>query len=771
VLEDGLWIQTAEGTHQEHIQQSLGANLRLTFSGSNPQPNVTPFNRLNGKFSYLVGQNPSDWHTELTTWGGVRYQDLYPGIDLVIEPGKNPALSFDAAPGSQVDQIKLQVEGVQNLTFIENALHLTTAGTDLTLSIPSLATATNNKTALLESIELPKINQLRENTFEIQNPFVVNNIKARPKLQEITDIFSYSTLLGGGDWDVAYDITVDEYGSAYLIGRTASPDFPVSPGAFDLDRGQVDVFVAKLNADGSEIEYATFIGGSSIESGRGISVHDGIAYITGDTRSSDFPGATAINGENDIFLAALNRNGSELIFSKLIGGSDLDFCNDITTTGDAIYLTGTTVSTDFPAPGYKGEGDAYVLKLDMDAEIEYATLIGGSLEDNGFGIAIHQGEAYITGNTQSIDFPAPIEGYRGNSEAFLAKLDQAGTLVFARFLGGAGDDNGNALAVDSLGNSYLVGSSNSVDFPVTAGNYGGKREAFLAKYDPDGELLAARYLGGFGDDLGFGISLNQDDRVWVTGQTSSTNFPISDDAAQRVLGGDNDAFLTLLDMDDIQTVVYGSYLGGGEDDRGFSLTLDPAGNPIITGLTASEDFPTLEGALDTILDGFQDAFITKFNFYPFNPAPTPTPDQPTPTEIPGTPTTTTNDDLELTPTPTAQGEVAPVVTETPFDPTIDTPTSTDSQAGGADASQPMTTNTPTSSNQTDSQNDENETATDSTLSPDSPDLTEDRGSTSNPPQSPGSQVGGEGSGLWILIPISILLILGSGAAYWFFKRH
>jgi hypothetical protein len=627
IMEDGLWIQMIDTSTLE------GVNFKLEFSGANPDVKLSPIKPLGTQISYFLGDDSTKWQSKLAAWGGVRYNDLYPGIDLVIQPGDNPTWAFEVRNDGRLNDIHLRVDGAESVTVKDQMLYLSSINGELSISLPVLYDMAGGD-FLVESLQKIGVVQISGDAFEINHPFANAGLSSHIQAQESDSGLLFSTFFGGSKDDAAYDIVIDEFGAAYIVGRTNSSDLPVSPGAFDLDPSQVDVFIAKLNPEGNGLVYATYFGGSGIDTGYAIAEQDGFAYIVGDTWSQDFPGGMALQGENDIFIAALNRTGTDLVFTKLIGGSDMDFGYDIDISNGEIYLTGTTVSVDFPAQGYKDDGDAYVIKLDGNGGIIYNTILGGSLEDNGFGIAVYQGEAYVTGNTYSLDFPAPFDGYRGNCEAYLARIGPEGSLAYATFLGGVGEDSGNAIVVDTQGRSYVTGSTTSVDFPVTLGNYGGRREAFLTQFDPSGELLAARYLGGFGDDYAHGIVLDGTGGIWLSGQTSSNNFPISEDAYSRTPKGGDDVFLVRLDPEDLRTPSYSTYLGGSDDDRAFSVVVDPAGNPIVAGLTSSTDFPTTEGGFAPGFVGSQDAFITKFNFYPFTTPPTITPQPPTPTVEP-----------------------------------------------------------------------------------------------------------------------------------------
>lgn len=322
---------------------------------------------------------------------------------------------------------------------------------------------------------------------------------------------SYSTLLGGTGKDVGQSIAVDSNGQAYVTGYTTSHDFPTTPRAFQRTlNGLQNAFVAKLSANGSELEYSTLLGGDDYDFGFGIAVNKaGNAYITGATYgiyTNTFPTTsrayqTSYAGSGDAFVTKLSPDGSSLVYSTLLGGSGYDGGRSIAldTSGNA-YVTGFTVSNAFPTTAgamqtvLNGSEDAFVTKLNSDgSSLVYSTYLGGSANDAGYGIAVgSNGYAYVTGFTVSPDFPTTagaIEAANGSGrEPFVAALNSTGSqLAYSTYLGGGNGDGSYAIAVDSGGNAYVTGYTNSVDFPVTLGAHrselatGASEDAFVAK--------------------------------------------------------------------------------------------------------------------------------------------------------------------------------------------------------------------------------------------------------------------------------------------------
>jgi hypothetical protein len=301
-------------------------------------------------------------------------------------------------------------------------------------------------------------------------------------------------------------IAVDSAGNAYVTGNTVAVTFPTTPGAFQTSFGGgscgtppntfacSDAFVLKLNPAGSELVYSTFLGGRGDDSGNSIAVDAaGNAYVTGSTASTNFPtvaplqpvfaGGTCGLAPNtfqcaEAFVAKLNSTGSALLYSTYLGGSAGDLGSGIAvdTSGNA-YITGSTDSTNFPTvsplqavPG--GSGDAFVAKLNAaGSALLYSTYLGGNFADSGSGIAVDSsGNAYVTGSTSSTNFPTanPLHAAPGGSgDAFVAKLNATGSaLMYSTYLGGSGIDQGSGIAVDSSGNAYITGSTDSRNFPT-----------------------------------------------------------------------------------------------------------------------------------------------------------------------------------------------------------------------------------------------------------------------------------------------------------------
>ncbi|MBI5756026.1 MAG: SBBP repeat-containing protein [Nitrospirae bacterium] len=397
--------------------------------------------------------------------------------------------------------------------------------------------------------------------------------KAHPLIIDPTLV--YSTYLGGSIGDRGIGIATDTSGNVYITGYTQSTNFPIASPIYGIHGGGLyDAFVTKINASGNAIIYSTFIGGNGIEEGRGIVVDTyGNAYIAGVTSSTDFPTTSPIYG--------------------IYGG---------------------------------GPYDAFVTKIDASGtSIVYSTYLGGSMADEGHDIAIDtSGNAYITGDTYSNDFPTASPIYVDNTigadfNAFVTKIDASGTsLVYSTYLGGSNEDWGFGIAVDTYGNAYITGQTTSTDFPISSPIYGihggGLYDAFVTKINASGNALVySTYLGGSGSDHGYGIVTDTSENAYIIGRTSSIDFPIAS-PLQGTNAGGWDIFVTKIDTSG-NGIVYSTYIGGSSDDwdGDGAIDVDVNGNAYITDYTGSANFPIVSPLSGTYAGGLYDAFITKIN--------------------------------------------------------------------------------------------------------------------------------------------------------------
>lgn len=492
--------------------------VKLSFLNSNPNPEIIAEGLQDGKYNYFIGNNPDRWRTNVPAYHSVIYQDVYPGIDLKFY-GNNRQMEYDiiAKPGADTSRIELAYEGARDLRVQESGdLEIVLNESSIVQRRPAIYQVIGEKRVAVDGGFV--VSQNRDvSPVAVDDPQGVPSLKperkpdeARDEVIGAKDFFSYtfrvaaydrhhpliidpvllfSTYLGGSDHDFIYGIAVDGAGGAYLTGNTYSTDFPTTPGAFQnifakTSSNYSEAFVVKLNAAGSALAYATYLGGNSNgDWSYGIAVDDGgNAYVAGTTYSSDFPttpGAydTSKNGvQLDAFVVKLNPTGSTLVYSTYVG------------TSSGLGAGAYTIDVD-------SSGNAYVA---------------------GFG---------------DIGFPTTPGAYdtshNGGAEVVAFKLNTAGSaLLYSTFLGGSNQDfiqSSGEIVVDSLGSAYVLMRSASTDFPVTFGAYdttwnGGPTDGVVVKLNPTGSAVVyATYLGGSGDDGVKGLTVDQTGNAYVTG--------------------------------------------------------------------------------------------------------------------------------------------------------------------------------------------------------------------------------------------------------------
>jgi Beta-propeller repeat len=524
------------------LVQTVNAVLRMKLRNANHSAKVTGADELPGKSNYFIGNDPKKWSSNVTNYAKVKYAGIYSGIDLVYY-GNQRQLEYDfvVAPSADPRRIQFDIRGATHISRDEHGdLVLQTAGGEVRWRKPVVYQEKDGARQEIDGHYVIKHGhrvEFRVAGYDLKRALVID-----PGVV-------YSTYLGGSSDDYGQGIAVDSSGNAYVTGYTNSTKFPTTSGAFQTTCGCVDnyyfdAFVTKLNPSGSALVYSTYLGGSGWDFGYGIAVDgSGNAYVTGSTLSVDFPitpGAfqTVCNcgSENapDTFVAELNPTGSAVVYSTYLGGSGQDIGSGIAvdSSGNA-YVTGSTTSGDFPiTPG------------------AFQTVCGGTCYD-----------------------------------AFVAQLNPAGSaLVYSTYLGGSGPDAGFGIAVDSSGNAYVIGETNSTNFPTMnplQPTFGGDLwDAFVAQINPTGSALVySTYLGGSSNDYAHGIAVDSSGNAYVTGATNSTNFPTMNPLQPANAGG-YDAFVAQLNPTG-SALVYSTYLGGGRNDYGHGIAVDSSGNAYV----------------------------------------------------------------------------------------------------------------------------------------------------------------------------------------------
>ncbi len=423
--------------------------IEIIFEGSNK---VTPVGveKLKHKSNYFLGNDSSKWKTDVPNYQKIVYENIYEGIDLVYYFNEK-GLKYDwiVGPNANPNEIVERFEGI-------DSVNLDSSGRLII----------KTETGELKEEKPYGYQEICGNIVGVDVSFRVVGKRLIYEIEDyetsrdlIIDPLIYSTFIGEADEDWGWRITLDSKNNAYITGDTSSPDFPTTPSCFnDSHSGEYDVFVCKLNQDGSDLVYSTFVGGEEYDGACGIALDSGNnVYITGNTHSLEFPttsGCFDDSGDEwgETYVFKLNQDGSDLVYSTFVGGSENDYGWGVAVDSkNNAYVTGYTESTDFPTTsGSFGESynggnwDVFVFKLNQDgSDLVYSTYVGGAYSDWGYALVIDpQNNAYITGETESSDFPNTTGStHNGNWDFFVLKLNKYGSyLVYSTFIGGDRDD-------------------------------------------------------------------------------------------------------------------------------------------------------------------------------------------------------------------------------------------------------------------------------------------------------------------------------------------
>jgi len=616
-----------------HLPRAAGgppATIKMTLLGASTDGAVETEPSA-ARVHYLLGNDPATWRLNVPTHQRVRYAGVYPGIDVVFY-GNGRRLEYDlvVAPGADPSVIRLAFSGLESKDGLaplrvdhDGHLVLASAAGDVHLRRPHVYQD-------IAGVRHPVRAEYVVHAGAHGSPDVGFRVAAydasRPLV--IDPVLDYSTYLGGSGSDVANAVAVNASGQVYVAGYTDSIDFPGSPA----NRQAVDAFVTKLDATGSTVLFTAYVGGSGDDTATGVAVDQaGVIYVTGTTDSVDFPtlnGYQTYRGATDAFVTKLSADGSQVLYSTYLGGTsdDTALAIAVTNTGHA-YVAGSTDSTDFPRIGsIQGDrpfSEAFVVHLDTTKtgtpSAVYSTYLGGDGEEEALGIVLDgAGNAYVVGWTDSTNFPR-VNGYQGDRagrDGFLAVLTPTPTILYSTYIGGGGADVAHAVALDQSGRVWVTGSTDSTNFP-TQGSLqqapAGGTDAFVSVYDPTqinlASLVFSTYLGGSGNDVGLGIAVTADGKALIAGSTASSDFPL-----QNPLHGPRgglDAFVAKIDFE-ASRLAFSSYLGGSADDEAYAVATDASGALYVAGVTASGDFPASNG-LSATLAGAEDAFVVKLS--------------------------------------------------------------------------------------------------------------------------------------------------------------
>jgi uncharacterized repeat protein (TIGR03803 family) len=617
-------------TEQEQTGDQAVLAMRLV--GANRRVAVTGLAELPGTSNYFIGNDSTKWHTNVPNYAKVRYEKIYPGVDLIYY-GNQSHLEYDfvVAPGVDPGQIKLAFEGRGQAQTKLSQPKLGDNG-DLVIDVDGQEVRFR-KPFVYQAASEPGVRIPIEGRYVLRANHEIGfelGQYDRSKLLVIDPVLLYSTYMGGTSYDQGMGVGVDPSGNILLTGTTASPNFPTANAFQSATGGGEDVFVTKFNSAGTTLIYSTYLGGKANDNSEAMALDSsGDAYITGFTLSTNFPTLNAIQsklgGVQNIFLAEISPTGT-LLFSTYYGGSSHDQAYGIAVDSSGVYVAGNTTSPNYPTVNAfqttnAGNNDAFLTKFATNgSSVFYSTFLGGAGGGTqAYSVAVDSSESpYVTGVTVSPSFPLmnPFQTTSSTSGTiFLTKFAPAGNaLVYSTYFGGTNGQSAGSVAVDSSGNAYISGGTTSSNFPTQnafQATAGGNWDVIVAKFNSTGSaLIYSTYIGGRSDDFGDALAVDSSGNAYVAGYTESANFPATPNAFQPIIGGGWDAFVLELNATG-NGLIYASYLGGSGLDAGDAITLDPYANVYVSGTEASTNFPVTSNAFQSSYGGgSSDAFLT-----------------------------------------------------------------------------------------------------------------------------------------------------------------
>ncbi len=607
--------------------------VRMNLVGASSAAQFSATDELPGKTNYLIGNRPSQWHTNVPNYGKVRESGVYPGVDLVFY-GNQRELEYDfvLAAGAQPRSIEMAFSGLKKITpESDGDLSLIGAGGAMLLHKPVAyqeEKGTKRFVAADYVVEGRNRVALKMGAYDPQQPVVIDPILA------------YSTYLGGSGIDGANGIAIAPDGTAFVAGGTASTNFPtvhaLQPNSGGPNDFPQDGFVTKLSADGSQFLYSTYLGGSNSDVVNGIAVDSaGNAYVTGTTLSKNFPVTpgsfnTLCGGDGECgaslnsnglivsngFVTKLNAAGSAIIYSGFLGNYENVSALGIAVDQNQIaYVTGKTAPNGVPTTQPSVAG--FPIAPSPAGAVENASGVTATITTTSpNGVAVNQlvTVSGVGGTVADPDPPSPFDG----TFAVLSITSPTAFVIGAT--AAPGTTSGAGTVVPGVAPFPITGSA----FQSVYG--GGPTDAFISVISATGSgILYSTYAGGGNEDTGFGIAADSSGNAYVTGLSYSVNFPVTPSALQSINEGEGDAFALEVNTNASgpASLVYSTLLGGSSLDQGNAIALDTFGNMYIAGGTSSTAatlgfaVPNAPFQTDCILDSSfvceGNAFVAKIN--------------------------------------------------------------------------------------------------------------------------------------------------------------
>jgi PKD repeat protein len=632
------------------VDGDLGANVHITFRDASQ---VRPEGRepLPGVTNMILGNDPAGWTSGLVTYSQGLFRDAWDGIDLVYKV-TDGGLKYEMVvrPGADPTDIALDVSGHTGMTV--------DARGDLVIDTVAGVVTDRGLVAFYADDPSDTVGCAFQLLGDDGYGFRLDDFD--PSRTLVIDPLVYSTFVGGGAGELeepVAGVAVDAAGRALVAGQTNTTDFPVTTGAFQTSNagGGTDLFVLRMAADGSDVEWSTYLGGTGADFPYDMALDGGgLPVVVGRTNSTDFPTSAGsidpdhTGSDHQGFLLKLDGNGAGLAYSTYLGGNMTDEITSLVLDdADNVYLAGNTLSKDLPTttgaafPNHTGFSfDAFVAKVRSDGSaIIDLTYLGGTKWDVALTIDVDgSGAVYVGGETISTDFPATNGSFQDflmnnlTRDGFIAKLVPGmGSVGWATYIGGLASDYVEFLSVDANGSVYAAGDTESGDFPVTNGSYQvvhqGATETFILRMAANGSQLEyCTFLGGSDREYCEGLIVDDQGRALVVGSTISLDFPTITGVQQEIKAGQFDTFLFRLAYDGV-TPLYSTFLGGTTWDLANGVAMDDDGMAVMVGATDSTNFPTTSGAFQETHGGRVDVFVTKIDMFL---------DTQRPTAVPGT---------------------------------------------------------------------------------------------------------------------------------------
>jgi hypothetical protein len=593
----------------------------------------------------LMGKDPAGWGKNLRSYERIVFKDLWDGIDLEYYR-KDGCLKYEyiISPGANPEKISFEPKGIVKAMIDGGELNLITSNGN---SLKDGGLVTYHR----EDCQKPLYS-----SFEIRSDGTIGfRIEGRdPEKELVIDPVVYSTYIGGSFEELYCDMVMDGSGYCYITGPTSSFDFPTTPGSYSTTLTDFeDGIVMKIKPDGSSPSYSTYIGGSGWDNICTIDIDEsGNAFIAGYSDSVDFPTTRGAFNETkneshpDIVFSKLDSTGSSLLYSTYIGGNGTDIISGkgtikVDDSGRA-HILGGSCSHKFPVTDdafdkentVVGGGDEerfrctqkmVLICLDpVRNDLVYSTFLGGSLWEDGFALDIQGGYDFIAGTTESDDYPVTSGAFDTSINSFrdicVTKFDiSSSSLIYSTYVGGTGFHSCNDIEVDDSGRAFIIGETNSNDFPVTDDAYSetmyGFSDIYLTALDSSGSsLYFSTFLGGAYHEWARGIFIRPDGSLLVTGSTNSDDFPSTVSHKTDTTETDWDMFVVLFDPEN-QELPYSTIIGGSAgrfgnpEDVGQVIYHLEDRRVVVSGYSQSTDFPMTTDSWDNQMDGGSDLFL------------------------------------------------------------------------------------------------------------------------------------------------------------------